>query len=189
MELFFNLKPVGELRTPVTSNDFDQLKRKDGQHSSNSIFHCPGFSVRYLNSDVKPCFAFCLSLIHIYHVVVVFPVQKCARGIAAVHTGKAAPQRSQALYRLRKAFMLCSGVGRIVFLCTIRHSKVRKNARGHKVRQMAGLLHFGHCPFHIVPRGKAHTAHAGVHLETYVQRDTRMQGRICLLYTSVYSIA
>ena len=58
MELFFNLKPVGELRTPVTSNDFDQLKRKDGQRSSNSIFYCPGFSVRYLNSDVKPCFAF-----------------------------------------------------------------------------------------------------------------------------------
>ena len=61
MESLFNLKPVGELRTPSTSNGLDQLRGKGRQCSNNSGFHCLGFSARYLHGNVKPSLALCQS--------------------------------------------------------------------------------------------------------------------------------
>ncbi len=61
MESLFNLKPVGKLRTPSTSNGLDQLRGKDRQCSNNSGFHCLGFSARYLHGNVKPSLALCQS--------------------------------------------------------------------------------------------------------------------------------
>ena len=110
--------------------------------------------------------------------MVIFRVQECARRIAAVHAGKAAATRGQALHHLEKAFVLCGRVGLIGLAVTVCHGKVCKDARGRKVGQVAGLFQLGHGPLHIVARGKAHAAHAGVHLEVHIQRDARVQGRI-----------
>ena len=61
MESFFNLKSVVELRTPVAGNGLDQSRGKGRQCSNNSVFHCLGFSARYLHGNVKPSLALCQS--------------------------------------------------------------------------------------------------------------------------------
>ena len=61
MQPFFHTAPVGKLRTPSTSNGLDQLRREGRQCSNNSVFHCLGFSARYLHGNVKPSLALCQS--------------------------------------------------------------------------------------------------------------------------------
>ena len=61
MESLFNLKSVVELRTPSTNNGLDQLRGKGRPCSNNSVFHCLGFSARYLHGNVKPSLALCQS--------------------------------------------------------------------------------------------------------------------------------
>ncbi len=65
IESLFNLKPVGELRTPVAGNRLDQLRREGRPCSNNSVFHSIShgldFSVRHLHGNVKPSLALCQS--------------------------------------------------------------------------------------------------------------------------------
>ena len=58
-----------------------------------------------------------------HHIVVIF---RCRNGrrIAAVHAGKAAATRGQALHHLEKAFVLCGRVGLIGLAVTVCHGKM-----------------------------------------------------------------